>query len=120
MSDDLVARAARAAAKELAPRYGARLEAEVEAALYNAGEAQPPSQYTDPVAVSGLVVAIAQLAYPIYSDLRRRAGKPAKDTLARSVRVEWRKERHLTADAEKVIEIVSAEVTELGDTETGD
>ena len=45
------------------------------------------------------LVAIAQLAYPIYSDLRRRAGKPAKDTLARSVRVEWRKERHLTADA---------------------
>jgi hypothetical protein len=89
----------------------------VEAALYNAGEAKPPSQYTDPVAVSGLIVAIAQLAYPIYMDLKKRAGKPAKDALARSVRVEWRKEHHLTADGEKIIEIVSAEITEFGDEE---
>jgi hypothetical protein len=121
MSDDpMVAQAARAAAKALAPQYGARLEAEVEAALYDAGEAKPPSRYTDPVAVSGLIVAIAQLAYPIYSDLRRRAGKPAKDTLARSVRVEWRKEHHLTAEGETIIEIVSAEYTELGDNDNGD
>jgi hypothetical protein len=109
VSDDpMVAQAARAAAKELAPQYGARIEAEVEAALYNAGEATPPPQFFDPVAVGSLIVAVAALGWQMYRDLK----KPSKDAIATRLRVEWRKEHQLTADAEKVIEIVSAEIVE--------
>jgi hypothetical protein len=115
--DDVVAVAARAAAKELAPEYGARIEAEVEAALYGAGEVGPPSQFTDPVAVSALIVGIAQLAYPIYSDYKKRGEKLAKDTLTRRVRVKARETRNLTQDDERVIEIVVEQIITLGDDE---
>jgi len=52
------------------------------------------------------------LLYPIYSDHKKKGEKPAKDALARKARVEWRRERELTADGEKIIEIVSAEIIE--------
>ena len=117
MSDEpRVAQAARAAAKELAPQYGARLQAEVEAALHSGGEGEPPPQYTDPVALSGVIVAVAALGWQVYRDLK----KPGKEALATRLRVEWRTEHHLTADAETIIEIVSAEYTERGDDDNGD
>src|SRR5215472_4453296 len=103
----MVAQAARAAAGELAPQYGPRLAMEVEAALNNAGEAEPP-QFFDPVAVGGLIVSMAALGWQVYRDLK----KPSREALATRLRVEWRKEHHLTADAEKVIEVVSAEIVE--------
>jgi hypothetical protein len=108
-----VAAAARAAARELAPQYGPRLEAEVEAALHGAGEAGPPQRY-DPVAIGALIVAIAQLAYQIYSDRRDRGEKPSPDTLSRTVRVEYRREHELTASGEKIIETISKEITTRG------
>jgi hypothetical protein len=113
--DDIVAAAARAAAKRLAPDYGPQVEAQVEAALYDAGEARPPSQYFDPVAVGGLIVAVAALAWQVYNDLRNRGETPAQETVARKTRVEYRKETDLTPGAEKVIEIVTREITVYGD-----
>ena len=110
--EPVVEEAARAAAKQLVPQYGARVEAEVEAALHSAGEAPQPSQYIDPVSLGILIVAIATFIYPIYSDHKKKGEKPAKDALARKARVEWRRERELTADGEKIIEIVSAEIIE--------
>src|SRR5215469_9984062 len=71
VSDDpMVAQAARAAAKELAPQYGERLAMEVEAALHDAGKAEPP-QFFDPVALSGVIVAIAALGWQVYRDLKK-------------------------------------------------
>ena len=110
--EPVVAEAARAAAKQLVPQYGARVEAEVEAALYSAGDERPPDQFIDPIAVSSLIVAIATFIYPIYSDWKKRGEKPTRDTLARKGRVEWRREHELTADGERIIEIVSAEYIE--------
>jgi hypothetical protein len=115
MRDDVAAIAARAAARKLAPQYGARLEADVEAALRSAGEPGPPPQFSDPVALGALIVAIAQLAYQIYSDRKGRGEKPSTDTLSRTVRVEYRREHELTANGEKIIEAISKEITTRGD-----
>jgi hypothetical protein len=119
MTDEVVAAAARAAARELAPQYGARVEADVEAALYSAGKSEPPPQFFDPIALGGLIVAIATLAYQVYSDRKKDGHKPSKDTVARAVRVERRKYSDLTAAEEKIIEIVSAEIITFGDDELG-
>jgi hypothetical protein len=117
MTDEVVTAAARAAARELAPQYGARVEADVEAALYSAGKSEPPPQFFDPIALGGLIVAIATLAYQVYSDRKKDGHKPSKDTVARAVRVERRKYSDLTAAEEKIIEIVSAEIITSGDYE---
>lgn len=111
----VVAEAARAAAQQLIPQYGPRVTAEVEAALYAPGEPGPPQQYFDPVAIGALILAVAQFAYQVYSDRKKKGEKPTRDTVARAVRVEWRKETDLSAGAEKVIEIVSAEIVQRGD-----
>jgi hypothetical protein len=115
--DPVVAEAAQAAAKQLVPQYGARVEAEVEAALYGPGEAQPPSQYIDPVSLGILIVAVATLAYQIYSDRKKEGKNPTKDALATGVRVERRREVDLTATELKIIEIVSAEIVQRGDSD---
>jgi hypothetical protein len=112
--EPVVAEAARAAARQLAARYGPRVEAEVEATLY-AEEEGPPPQFVDPVAVGGLIVAIATLAYQIYSDHKKQGEKPTRDAIERRVRVERRREVDLTAAEEKIIEIVSAEIVQRGD-----
>jgi len=115
--DPVVAAAARATARELRPQFGARVEADVEAALYSGGEDQPPAQFFDPVALGGLIVAIATLAYQVYSDRKKEGHKPARETLARAVRVERRTYSDLTGAEEKIIEIVSAEIITLGEDE---
>lgn len=115
MSDDAVGAVARATAKELAPQYGPRLQAEVEAALYSTGASGPPSQYFDPVAVGSLIVSIAALAWQVYNDRKKQGEKPTKTTMASVLRVERRKHADLTATEETVIEIVSAEITKLSD-----
>lgn len=68
-----VAEAARAAARQLVPQYGDRVEAEVEAAIYGIDAAKPPSQFFDPVAIGGLIVAVATLAWQVYNDIKSRA-----------------------------------------------
>lgn len=116
MRDDVVAAAARAAAKELAPQYGARVEAEVEAALHGA-EVKPPSQFTDPVAIGSLIVSIAALVYQMYRDHKQDGEKPSKDTLTRRARVKVRESRNLTQTDERVIEITAEQIITLGDDE---
>jgi hypothetical protein len=75
MADDPVATASREAARQLAQEYGPRLAADVEVALHNRGEAKPPSQYADPIAIASLIVAIATFLYPIYSDWKKQGHK---------------------------------------------
>lgn len=91
--------AARAAAVILAPDLGPDLPAQVEAALHlrNRGESRP-TQY-DPLAIVGLgtgaaslIVSIAQLAWAIYSDRRKRSPELSADSIALQVRMTFREQ----------------------------
>lgn len=113
--DPVMAEAARAAARQLASQYGPRVEAEVEAALHSGAKDEPPSQFFDPVAVGGLIVAIATLAWTIYNDIKSRGEKPTQDGVARRVRNERRREVNLSDAEVKIIDTVSTEVVEYGD-----
>jgi hypothetical protein len=109
MVDKPVAVAARAAARQLTGLYGPRLEVDVEAALYG-GEAAPPEQYLDLVALGGLIVAVAQFAYQVYCDHKKDGRKPDREQVTRAVRIERRKYTDLTRAEEQIIEIVTTEV----------
>ncbi|MFF2540196.1 hypothetical protein [Streptomyces cyaneofuscatus] len=88
---DPIEQGARAAAQRLAAPAYANLAHEVEVALHSRGTNRRPGQYTDPVALSGLIVSIATLAWTVYNDIRSRssaAPAPTPDTVARRVRLE--------------------------------
>lgn len=60
---DPVADASRAAAQHLAGELGPGLAVGVEAALHRRQQAHGPEQYPDPVALGGLIVSVATLAW---------------------------------------------------------
>jgi hypothetical protein len=110
---DPAADAARSAAVILAPDLGPNLPAEVEAALAARGAPQRPDRYLDPVSLAGLIVAIATLAWTIYSDLRNRAKEqePEADSIARQVRITLREQdTALPSGTERITEIVATEI----------
>ena len=84
---DPVAIAARAAAQQLQAEAGPGLVAEVEAVLATRESPSAPPQYVDPIALASLIVAIASLAWTVYTDLRKRTAKPSAEVVARTVRV---------------------------------
>jgi hypothetical protein len=110
----IVARAARATARELAPQYGIRLEAQVEAALFDT-EAVASCQFIDPTALGSLIVSIAALAYQIYSDHQKRESKPTSEFIVHTIKK--KRSVELTEMETKIIETVSAEVVKYGDNE---
>jgi hypothetical protein len=91
---DPTADAARSAAAILAPDIGPNLPTEVEAVLHarDAGEKRP-GQYdllaiaSFGVGAASLIVSIAQLAWSIVSDQRKRTAEPSPDSIARQVRI---------------------------------
>jgi hypothetical protein len=85
---DPISAAARATAERLAVEYGPGLSADVEAALPAQRTAQRPDRYIDPVSVGSLIVAIATLAWTVYSDLRKQTPQPSPEVIARQVRAE--------------------------------
>jgi hypothetical protein len=101
--------AARAAADRLAGEYGPGLVPDVEAALRPTGTGQRPAQYLDPVSVGSLIVAIATLAWTIYSS--RRDKTPESDDLSREVRVKLRKQNIIIEQkTDRITEIVVTEI----------
>jgi len=109
---DPVADAARTAGATLAAELGSGLPADVEAALYvrQVGDGRP-SQYVDPVSLAGLIVAIATLAWTVYSDLRKRVPEPAQETVVRQVRMTLRDSGELLPpQAGRITEVVVTEV----------
>lgn len=110
----IVARAARATARELAPQYGIRIEAQVDAALFGTDAAES-RQFIDPTALGSLIVSIATLAYQIYSDHRKGKSKPTSEFIVHTLK----KERSVElSDIEiRIIETVSAEIVEYGENE---
>ena len=65
----------------------AGLTADVDAALYARGTIEAPSRFFDPVALGGLIVSVATLAWQIYSDRKKQSQKPTQEVLARVVRM---------------------------------
>jgi hypothetical protein len=108
---DPIAAAARAAAEQLAAEHGPNLAADVEAALHTRGMAQRPDQFLDPVSLGILIVAIATLAWTIYSDQRKKTPEPSPGVVARHVRVELRKHNDSSRqDTDRITEIIVTEI----------
>jgi hypothetical protein len=90
-----------AAATRLSGQLGeTNLPADVEAEL--ARDDEKPRAYADPVSIASLIVAIAGLAWNIYSELRRSPRE-----LAGEVRTRW--ERPLDETTGSVIDVVAEE-----------
>ena len=108
--NDPVGIAARAAAQQLqaGAEVGPGLVAEVEAVLATRESPSSPPQYADPVALAGLIVAIASLAWTVYTDLRKRTARPSAEVVARTVRVTWRDQGQADAP-EHIVEVVVTE-----------
>jgi hypothetical protein len=115
---DPVADAARASAAVLAPDLGPGLPAHVEAALAARDAQRRPDQYLDPntlIALAGLIVSIATLAWTIYTDQRSRTPDPQPEAIAREVRVTLReRDIALPSGTERITEIVATEITRQG------
>lgn len=109
MDDDPIATIARRAAQQLAGEYGPRLEVDVEAALHYRGSRRGPETY-DPVALAGLIVAIATLAWTIYSDLRKEKPSAAPDVVKRTIRHELRRQVDMTPDSIRISELIVTEI----------
>ena len=114
--DDPVGDIARAAAERLAPEHGERLRAEVEAALYARGATRGAEQYVvDPIALASLIVAIATLAWTIYSDLRKEKPDIAPQVAERELRVELRRFAGQGPERDTVDEIIVTEIVRGGE-----
>ena len=104
---DPITIAARAAAQCLVADYGPRLPDEVEAALSTRGTARRPDQFIDPVSVGSLIVAIATLAWTVYSDLNKKT----PETVIKQIRCELREyDGPGTGDADHITTIVVGEI----------
>jgi hypothetical protein len=106
--NDPIAIAARAAAQQLEVETRPGLVAEVEAVLATRESPSAPPQYADPLALASLIVGIADLAWPIYTDLKRRTAKPSAEVVARTVRV-TRRDRGQADAPDHIVDVVVTE-----------
>lgn len=110
---DPVKTIARATAKRLAANYGASMPSEVEAVFRaeRTSQRRDQYQYIDPVSIGSLIVAVATLAWSIYSDLRRKTPEPSAEAVAQELRYEMRDHDGLRPDnPELIISVVVEEV----------
>ncbi|NUQ97010.1 MAG: hypothetical protein HOY79_10745 [Streptomyces sp.] len=108
MTDPIEA-GARAAAQRLAPQHGTRLVSAVEAALQARDTPTPPDTYLDPVALGGLIVSAATLAWTVYTNLRTKTADPSPEVITRTVQVQLRETHTLNAQYEQAITITVQE-----------
>ncbi len=106
--NDPVGTAARAAAQQLQAEAGPGLVAEVEAVLATRESPSAPPQYVDPIALASLIVAIASLAWTVYTDLKKRTAQPAAEVVTRTIRV-TRQDQGQAAAPNHVVEVVVTE-----------
>jgi len=97
-----------AAAARLEDTLGPALADGVEAELEHG--AGVPRTYADPVSIAGLIVAIASLAWSIYSELRRQ-----HQELAAAVTQQWAQDHAIDATAGSVIDVVAEETVKRGE-----
>ena len=105
---DPIAVAARAAAQQLETEAGPGLVTEVEAVLATREFPAAPPQYVDPVALASLIIAIASLAWTVYTDLKKHTATPSAEVVARTIRV-TRRDQGQAAAADHIIEVVVTE-----------
>lgn len=108
MTEDPASEIARAAAGRLIPEFGARVQTGVEAALY-AQEDGVRHEY-DPIAIGALIVSIAQLAWTIYSDHRKKAPDAPPEHLELVLRNEIRREVEITPGSTRITDVVIKEI----------
>ena len=107
--NDPVADNARGAAQRLSDELSPRLVADVEAALA-AGEGRTvPDRYLDPISLGALVVSVAQLAWTVYTDLRKQTPEPSPEVIARTVRVKLAADDTPHSQRDRIIEVVVEE-----------
>jgi hypothetical protein len=106
--NDPIGITARAAAQQLQAEAGPGLVAEVEAVLATRESSSAPPQYVDLTALATLIVAIATLAWMVYTDLKKRTAKPAAEVVARTVRV-TRQDQGQAAAPDHIVEVVVTE-----------
>jgi hypothetical protein len=111
---DAVSDIARATAGRLGDEYGPSLAADVEVALQH--EAGVPRTYADPISIAGLIVAIAGLAWSIYTELRRWRSTPTPlaENVAQAVRLRFGEDHALDDTAKAVIDVVAEETVKRG------
>jgi hypothetical protein len=113
--DGPVARGARASAQRLAPGPGGSLTADVEAALHNHASAQP-EQYLDPISLGALIVAVADLTWTIYTDLKTETPRPSPQVIARRIRIELNDSAQIeVTERDRVIDVVVTETIQAID-----
>ncbi len=100
---DPVTEGARAAGRRLG------IVADVEAALYAQDNAERSGQYFDPVALASLVISAATLAWTVYNDLKKKAAKPSRDLVTRTVTTQLRRSQNVDGDQEEAITITVQE-----------
>lgn len=108
MAEDPVAEVARTAARQLAPEFGTRVQTEVEEALYARDDGER-HEY-DAVAIGALIVSIAQFAWMIYSDHRKKAPDTAPEIAEQVLRTEIRHEVEVTPASVKITDVVAQEI----------
>jgi uncharacterized membrane protein YebE (DUF533 family) len=115
--------AARAAAAELVGELGQpTLEVDVEVALYalarNADADARPSRFGDPVAIAGLILALTQFAYQVYTDQKKkRARKPSHESVAREIRIKQWENGEVPKTQQRILDVVISEVIKAADDE---
>ncbi|WP_141578993.1 hypothetical protein [Actinomadura sp. WMMA1423] len=120
--NDTIQQAARAAGARLAPEYGRRLPADVEAALHSGDGASRRERY-DPVSIGGLIVSIATLAWTIYQDHKKKHNEqPSTQVIIRTVRIELSNdgapEQVNAEQRDRIIEAVVEEIAQAISDET--
>lgn len=83
------------------------MEDDVEAELGH--DAGVPRTYADPVSIASLIVAIASLAWSIYTELRRQHRE-----LAAAVTQRWAQDHVVDATTATVIDVVAEETVKRG------
>jgi hypothetical protein len=117
---DPVAVASRAVAARLAPEYDYDLVAATQNALIKRQPGQRPQQYIDPVSVGSLIVAVATLAWTVYTDQRKKNPDASDNALESTIRVECRKVRRLSSRSDEtsaeteITEYIATEITRVG------
>jgi hypothetical protein len=115
VGDGPVARGARAAAQRLAPGPGGSLTADVEAALHNHASAHP-AQYLDPISLGALIVAVANLVWTIYTDLKTKTPHPSPQVIATRIRIELNDSAPIEpTERNRVIDVVVTETIQAID-----
>lgn len=107
----VVGEGARAAAERLGAVFGEGVVVDVESVLHQDADGRPGT-FVEPVAIATLIVAVAQLAWMVFADLRVPGQpEPVPEVVARAVRVRLDHPTDLSAqDKALVIEVTVEEV----------